>query len=150
MNRLAIALGALVLVRTASAADAPDYGPIPSWVKPVEVPAPVAADGAPVKLLLQDQQFNFLPQSQESFLEAVVRIQTSQGLQAMSTLQLPWKPDTDVLTIHKVQIRRGDEVIDALANGQKFTLLRRENNLEYSALDGVLTAAFQPADLRVG
>ena len=86
----------------------------------------------------------------ESFFETKALIQTAQGLQGIGTLQVPWKPDTDVLTIHKVQIIRGDQVIDALANGQKFTLLRRENNLEYSALDGILTAVFQPTDLRVG
>ena len=53
MNRLAIALGALVFVNVAIAADAPDYGPIPAWVKPAEVPTSVAADSAPVKQLLQ-------------------------------------------------------------------------------------------------
>jgi tetratricopeptide (TPR) repeat protein len=150
MNRFAIALCALFAFNIAVAADAPDYGPLPAWVKPVESPATVASDGAPIKLLLADQQFNFLPQSQEGFFEDTVRIQTAQGLQALGTLQLPWKPDTDVLTIHKLHIIRGDQVIDALANGEKFTLLRRENNLEYSALDGILTAVFQPADLRVG
>ncbi|MGC1459608.1 MAG: DUF3857 domain-containing protein [Steroidobacteraceae bacterium] len=151
MKRLAIALCALFSFKVAVAADAPVYGPIPAWVKPVETPATTGpSDGAPVKVLLEDQQFNFLPQSQESFFESKDLIQTAQGLQGLGTLQLPWKPDTDVLTIHKVHIIRGDQVIDALADGQKFTLLRRENNLEYSALDGILTAVFQPADLRVG
>ena len=151
MNRLVIALGAIVSFNMAVAADSPEYGPIPDWVKPTAVPATTAApDNAPVKMLLEDQQFNFLPKSQEVFQETVIRVQTAQGLQAVSTLQLPWQPDTDVLTIHKVHIIRGDQVIDALAAGQKFTLLRRENNLEYSALDGVLTAAFQPGDVRVG
>jgi len=151
MQRLIFALTALVINGIGAAADAPNYGPIPSWVKPVEVSTPAeAGDTAPIMQMLQDQQFNFLPQSQEVFAEIVVRIQNAQGLQSMGTLQLPWKPDTDILTIHKVHVRRGDQVINALADGQKFTLLRRENNLEYSALDGVLTAAFQPPDLRVG
>jgi tetratricopeptide (TPR) repeat protein len=151
MTRLAIALGASIAFNNVIAADSPEYGPIPDWVKPVAAAAtPAGSDGAPIKLLLSDQQYNFLPKSQVGFEEDTIRIQTAQGLQALSTLQVPWKPDTDVLTIHKVHIIRGDQVIDALAKGQKFTLLRRENNLEYSALDGILTAAFQPADLRVG
>lgn len=151
ISRLAIALSALVSFNMAIAADSPEYGPIPDWVKSTATPATSAApDSAPVKILLDDQQFNFLPKSQQVFQETMIRVQTAQGLQAVSTLQLPWQPDTDVLTIHKVHIIRGDQVIDALAAGQKFTLLRRENNLEYSALDGILTAAFQPADIRVG
>jgi tetratricopeptide (TPR) repeat protein len=41
-------------------------------------------------------------------------------------------------------------VIDLLANGAGFTVLRRENGLEYAMLDGVLTAVIQPEGLQVG
>jgi tetratricopeptide (TPR) repeat protein/transglutaminase-like putative cysteine protease len=49
-----------------------------------------------------------------------------------------------------LHIIRGTQVIDLLDHGQAFTVLRRENNLEYSALDGVLSAAIQPEGLQVG
>ena len=61
-----------------------------------------------------------------------------------------WRPDSDVLVIHKVHIIRGDQVIDLLANGQTFTILRRETGLEEAMLDGRLTATLQPEGLQVG
>ena len=104
----------------------------------------------PLRLLLQDQQVRYTPAAQETFIENVARIQTPQGLQQLGTLQLVWKPDTDLLTVHRLQVRRGAQVIDLLADGTRFTVLRRENNLEYSALDGVLTAVVQPGGLQAG
>jgi tetratricopeptide (TPR) repeat protein len=55
-----------------------------------------------------------------------------------------------VLTINTLKILRGDKVIDVLAQGKTFTVLRREQNLEQSTLDGRLTATLQLEDLRVG
>jgi hypothetical protein len=108
------------------------------------------ATEAPARSLLKNFQINFTATKAEIFSEAFVRIQTPQGLQALGNIVLPWKPDTDVLTIHRFRLLRGKAVIDILANGQKFEVLRRENNLEYAALDGVLTAALQPAGMEVG
>jgi tetratricopeptide (TPR) repeat protein len=124
---------------------------MPAWVKPVAVPADTGTSSdAAVRMLLQDFQIRFTRDAEEFHSEAIARIQTPQGLAAMGTITLPWKPSSDVLTINKLQIRRGDQVIDVLAAGQTFTILRRENNLEYAALDGVLTATIQPAGLQVG
>ena len=52
--------------------------------------------------------------------------------------------------IHKLNIIRGDKVIDLLADGRKFVVLRRESNLDWAMLDGRLTANFQPEGLQVG
>ncbi|MDE1149782.1 MAG: DUF3857 domain-containing protein [Azospirillaceae bacterium] len=139
----------LCLAHAAYAADQPVQAPPPAWVKPVALPAAPGASGAAVQILLQDQQMNVTAEGLEVYAETATRIQTSQGLAAVGTLQIPWKPSTDTLTIHKVQILRDGRVIDVLA-GQSFTVLRREMNLEYAALDGVLTATLQPEDLRVG
>ena len=68
----------------------------------------------------------------------------------LGNISLPWQPDVSDLLIHKVHIIRGGKIIDLLANGQKFTVLRRENNLELAILDGVLTATLQPEGLAVG
>ncbi|MEA1673557.1 tetratricopeptide repeat protein [Nitrospirillum sp. BR 11163] len=134
----------------AMATDAPMRGPAAAWVKQPALPSKMGPKGeAAIQLLLQDEQLNFTPNGTEFFLETATRIQTPQGLTALGTLSLPWKPSTDTLTIHKLHIIRDGEVIDVLAR-QSFTVLRREQNLEYAALDGVLTAALQPEDLRVG
>jgi tetratricopeptide (TPR) repeat protein len=101
-------------------------------------------------MILQDYQLNFSREGVETYTHAMVRVQTPQGLASVGTLALPWKPDSDVLTVHYLHILRGDQVVDVLGGGQTFTVLRRENNLEYAALDGVLTATVQPSGLQVG
>jgi len=123
--------------------------PPEAWVKPVPIPATAPPDSAAVRFLLQDIQTRFGPDGDETYGENAIRFQTPQGLQA-GTVALPWNPETDTLTVHKVHIVRGDKVIDVLAAGQTFTVLRRETNLDLATLDGVLTAAMQPEGLQVG
>jgi tetratricopeptide (TPR) repeat protein len=124
--------------------------PPEAWVKPVPIPAAAATDStAAVRFLLQDIQTKFGADGDETYGETAIRFQTPQGLQA-GTVALPWNPETDTLTVHKVHIVRGDQVIDVLAAGQTFTVLRRETNLELATLDGMLTAALQPEGLQVG
>ena len=53
------------------------------------------------------------------------------------------------VTVHKLQIRRGEQSIDVLAT-QSFTVLRREPNLEYAVIDGTLTASIQLVGVQVG
>jgi len=134
----------------ASAADKLAIAPPPAWVKPVAAPAAPDKPGeAPINLLLQDQQFDLQPQHQTRYFESVYRIQTSQGLPA-GNVTLSWNPDTDVATVHKLEIHRGGTIIDVLKSGQTFTVMRRETNLENAMLDGVLTATIQPEGLQVG
>ncbi|MEJ7777012.1 MAG: tetratricopeptide repeat protein [Sphingomicrobium sp.] len=149
-----IFLAALVtssaLTSAAYAADKPVIGPVPAWVKPVAKHADSAKpDQAPVRLLLSDQQIALEPGRQTVYSELALKIQSPQGL-AAGNISLPWRPDFDVLTVHKLLIRRGDQTIDVLASGQTFTVVRREQNLESSTLDGVLTANIQPEGLQVG
>lgn len=145
------ALMGLFIAGVSIAADQLAYGPAPVWAKPAVVPAePAGASQAAIQLMLQDFQLKFSSEGEELYTRAVARIQTPQGLAALGTLTLPWKPESDVLTVHTLHILRGEEVIDVLSGGQSFTILRRENNLEYAALDGVLSATIQPAGLQVG
>lgn len=129
----------------------PAIGPAPSWVTPVGLPsAPTASgDDAPVRFLLQDQQVMLEEGHQTTYSEVALRIQSPAGL-AVGNISLPWRPETDVLTVHKMQILRGDQSIDILESGQTFIVLRREQNLESAMLDGVLTANIQPEGLQVG
>lgn len=151
MKRLVLALiASSALTGTAHAADKPGYGPPPPWVKPLPLPAqPAKPDDAAFRILLSDQQISLERERQTIYTETAVKIQTPQGL-AAGNLSFAWRPDTDTLTVHKLVIRRGDQVIDVLASGQTFTVLRREQNLESATLDGVLTATIQPEGLQVG
>src|SRR4051794_5438442 len=142
---------AALLSSGAQAADKPAIGPVPAWVKPVALPTPPAgSDQTPVKILLQDEQVSYETGSASVYFETAYRIQTPQGLAGAGNISIPWRPDKDLVTVHKLQIRRGDQVIDVLASGQTFTVLRREQNLENAVLDGVLTATIQPEGLQVG
>lgn len=147
---LAALVATSALTSVAYAADKPVIGPAPAWVKPVTPPpAPVKADEAPVRILLSDQQVALEPGRQTVYSETSLKIQTPQGL-AAGNISLPWRPETETLTVHKLLIRRGDQTIDVLKSGQTFTVLRREQNLESATLDGVLTANIQPEGLQVG
>lgn len=144
-------LGAVSLFATAAfAAPEPVLDVAPAWVKPLpplKTESPVT--GAPFRQLRLDEQVHFGPEGDSMYIESVIRIQTAQGLSAMGTIALPWNPDSTTLTVHKLEIRRGTQTIDVLAD-QAFTVLRRENRLEYAMLDGVLTATMQPEGLEVG
>jgi tetratricopeptide (TPR) repeat protein len=132
------------------ASDTVIIAPPPPWVKAAAIAkGHKPDDGAPVRILLLDQQVHFQRGRQSVFSESAIKIQTPQGL-AAGNISLPWRPETDTLAVHKLLIRRGEEVIDVLASGQTFTILRRETNLERAMLDGVLTANIQPEGLQVG
>jgi tetratricopeptide (TPR) repeat protein/transglutaminase-like putative cysteine protease len=147
--RLAAALVLLLWSNLTFAADAPVYGPPPSWVMPIQAPTSPAGGGA-VQVLLADSQIRFGDDDVELYNHAVVKLLTPQGVAAVGNLIQVWNPDTDVLTIHRLWLIRDGKFRDLLAGGKKLTVLRRERNLEMAMLDGTLTATFQPEDLRVG
>lgn len=135
----------------AAAAEKLQFGPPAVWVKPAAVSQSVDSEGeaAPFRRLLVDVQLNFGPEGNQTYTGLAMKIQTPQGLGAAGVAVI-WKPDTEVVTIHALRIVRGSQVIDVLARGQTFTVLRRETNLERAMLDGMLTATLQPEGLRVG
>lgn len=146
----AAATVALFISASAHAADALKFGAPPSWVVSTAVPPDANAPAeAPVAVLLNDEQIAFEKGRMTKYSDVALKIQTDQGL-AAGNISIPWNPATDTVTIHKLDIRRGDEVIDVLATGQTFTTVRREVNLEAATLDGQLTANIQPEGLRVG
>jgi tetratricopeptide (TPR) repeat protein len=148
---LAVLLVPVAAIAANPNADKPIIGPPPPWVRPNELPADTGKpDESAVRLLLSDQQRLLLPNGNETYTETALRVQTAQGLSALGTLTLAWKPDLGTLTVHKLRIIRDGKVIDLLAGGPGFTVVRRENNLEYAMLDGILTAVIQPEGLQVG
>ena len=129
----------------------PIVAPVPDWVEAIPLPAanPALRD-RPLQTLLSSSQSLYGPDRQDNYTELTFLIQNAQGLQGLGNITLPWQPDQSELIIHKVQIIRNGQVIDQLAGGHPFTVLRRENNLEMATLDGVLTAVMQPEGLAVG
>lgn len=135
----------------AAAATDPLIEAAPAWVQAENIPAPDPKRGdLAVQGLLTSNQTRHSPAGDEYYLETAILVQSPQGLAAAGTLQIPWQPERADLIIHKVEIIRSGKTIDALAGSQKFTVLRRENNLESAVLDGTLTAVLQPEGLQVG
>ncbi len=133
----------------AHAADKLTYGPAEAWVKPsAQGPLNPTQVNAPLQMLLDDTQVHFGADGDETYSEIAVHVQTPAGLQGVQPIAV-WNPDTDTVTIHKVQILRGDQTIDLLKT-LNFTVLRRETNLERAMLDGDLTAVMPPEGLQVG
>jgi len=126
----------------------PDLAPPPAWVTPIGLPTASVQGDAPIRLLLSDEQVEFERGSIARYSHVALLIQTSAGL-SVGNVAMPWRPDVDTLTVHALRIRRGAKVIDVLAD-QKFTVLRRETNLEAATLDGRLTASLQVDGLEVG
>ncbi len=150
--RALFAIIALIVLSAspARAAEQPLYRPAAAWVRPIPIPPPGPDAGGAAQILLQNVQTAFGEQGDVFFQETAVRIQSAQGLSDWGNVIIPWRPDTETLTIHRLAILRGSQTIDLLAGGKTFTVLRRETNLEMAMLDGTLTATFQPEGLQVG
>ena len=127
------------------------FGPPADWVKPFEPQSGAPpVDGGAIQVLLQDSQCRFSGDGTDCFTHLEYKALTATGLAAIGTFKASWDPDTGFVTIHKLQLRRGDQVIDALDGGKSMTVLRRETNLERQTLDGRLTATQQIDGVQVG
>lgn len=159
MRVLFLALAAWVLALSASltapdaahAADTVLRAPPPGWVRPAPTPpadpAPVGGDAIRAELL--DQQVYFDEAGMHTFVRSRTAIYSAQAVVGLGTFAVPWNPASQTVTVHSIEVIRGDQRIDALT-GHEFTILRREQNLEGAVVDGLLTATLQLNDLRVG
>ena len=151
MMRILIAAAAAWFVAASSSwSQDVERAPTPAWVVASPISArPAVIDDAPVRLLSVDDQVRFDADGAHIYYGRRTLVQTSQGLPNVSTVSAVWNPAHETVQVHAVRILRGDQIIDVLQD-QSFQVLRRENNLESSMLDGRLTATLQPRDLRVG
>jgi tetratricopeptide (TPR) repeat protein len=146
----AVAANALCVSAPLRAEETLKFAPAPAWIvpQPILPPSPKEAN-SPVAILLHDQQTVLEPGKISTFSEVAFKIQKPEGLSA-GNLSIAWNPATDTVTVHTLEIRRADKIIDVLKAGQTFTTMRRESNLDLAVLDGVLTANIQPEGLQQG
>jgi uncharacterized protein DUF3857 len=151
IRSILVASGAALLPAfPAAGADQLRFGAAPSWVtEQVIPPASDKVKDKPVAILLHDQQVLLEPGKISTFAELAFKIQKPEGL-AAGNLSIAWNPAFDTATVNRLEIRRGDQVIDVLKSGQTFTTMRRESNLDVATLDGILTANIQPEGLQEG
>lgn len=150
MRRTLIAFAALLWAGVSAAADKPLVGPAPDWVRPIAAPLGGSVGDAPTAQLLVDIEDRFDKDSNETYWERIQKIGTPQGLAEAGNISLEWNPSDETLTINKLRIRRGEQVIDIQAKQPDLIVMRREDRLERAMLDGTLTAAILPEGLQVG
>ena len=141
-------LGASFLAAPVLAGETVVYAPEPAWVRPPDMAAALASDGPAQRLL--DWQQRIEASVVHLHFQRAVRIETPQALMQENTLSFPWSPDKGDLTVHRLEVHRGGEVIDLLAQGSRFEVIRREEGLERGLLDGQLTATLSVPGLQVG
>ncbi|MCA1661395.1 MAG: DUF3857 domain-containing protein [Novosphingobium sp.] len=144
-------LAAIVLLPltavTARAGDTPLYQPAPAWVEPVDAIAVAAKSTGPVVLF--DLQQRIEGDRVTTYVDSAFRLDTPQALTQLGTLTAAWLPDKGDLVIHRAELLRDGAAIDLLDNGPRFSVLRREQQLEQRSLDGMLTATMPVAGARL-
>ena len=139
--------GAITWCAPAMAGEEILYGAPPAWVKSADIDAAMATPGP---LVLLDRQVRMEDGDVRAFTDIAFRVESPEALTALGTLKLGWLPDKGDLLVHRLEILRGDEVIDLLAQGARYDVLRRERQLEQRSLDGSLTATIAVPGLKVG
>lgn len=125
------------------------YAPAASWVTP---PPPPTTGRAPAdaayRVVYQDGQVRITDQGEETYSAYRVKILKSDGL-SFGKMSLEWNPASGSATVHTARLIRNGQIVDLLKTN-RFQVLQREDGLEESMLDGMLTAVLQAPGLRIG
>ncbi len=150
MNRFLVAVSPFALVAIATPAFAGEevlYAETPGWVVPADIDAAIDKGE---ELVLLDRQIRMEGGVVHRYSDIAYKIENSQSLTRLGTLQFAWMPDKGDLTIHRLELIRGDEVIDLVANGVEANVIRREKELEKRTVNGQLTAVVAVPGMVVG
>lgn len=132
----------------ALASEAVQYQPKPGWVK--DMGGLNAAERDAQGLIRADSQQKAEGGTVATYLDIIERASSSEQLAGIGLIKINWHPDHGDLIIHHIDIVRDGQLIDVTKSGAKFTVIRREENLERQAIDGVSTATMQVEGLKVG
>jgi len=124
------------------------YGPPAPWIDRYDTQE--LDPSAIMPLALYDVQQRLEDGTLTIYVDRAFKLASPEALTQAGTATAVWMPDQGDLTIHSVEILRGDEVIDVLAGGARYTVLRRETQLEQRQLDGALTATMAVPGLHIG
>lgn len=125
-------------------------GPVPAWVEPAEVPTgklPEQKSGQ--ALLLLDVQVRAVGSERVRFVRGAVRVTSQVGVQDAAQRTIEFDPPHQRLVVHRLDVRRGAEVVSHLKS-RNLQVLQREARLEDSVYDGTRTAVAVFPDVRVG
>ena len=150
--RLLVGVSVLAIAGYGAPAVAGDkvlVAPAPGWI----LPAPELQVGDLVKSGTMvprfDEQARIEGDQTTTYIDSAVYIASAEALNKQGTFNLSWSPQHGDLTVHKIEILRGDERIDLLKADPSFTVLRREAGLEKLTVDGDATESRLIDALRV-
>ncbi len=127
--------------------------PAPSWIRSEPLAASTAEqrtdarDG--VVYLLSDQQVRVTNATTDRYHHHVHEVIAQPGVEHVSQLELEFDPTYQRLIIHRIQIRRGAQTINALKPNE-LRLLQKEDEMEQRLFNGTLAALVILNDVRVG
>lgn len=148
MRFWAAALLASTSAVSASAGETVRYDTAPPWAVPATVEKPAAETNA--VLVLLDQQARIEAGQLWSYVDTAMALDSPEALTRFGTLTASWMPDKGDLIVHRVELLRDGKVIDVLAGGAKFEVIRRERGLENRLVDGALTATMAVPGAKLG
>lgn len=124
---------------------------LPSWCEEVKYNKDYIANEnyrtEGISYLLSDAQINLV--TQEFYTRLSVKITEENGLHQVSSLVINYDSTYQTAKFLTINIIRNGQVINVLKK-QKPELIRRERNLEYGLIDGLLTSYLEVNDLRIG
>ncbi|MDB6030081.1 MAG: hypothetical protein JWM16_419 [Verrucomicrobiales bacterium] len=124
-------------------------GEEPAWVS--HVPAGPHSNAVPRDVgevhVLFDKQVNV--ETHQTFVRVVRRILNSTGIQNGSQVSAMFDPACSTLTLHRIQIRRGEQLLNRL-DADNLQVLQRERELERHVYNGQLSVVALLNDVRQG
>ena len=123
-------------------------GPKPDWAEPSELLATPEGTTGLIFFRRNDTNIHLTDKGQYTHQNQRIALLDSRALE-IGNLSLFWNPDVGSPTVHKLLVHRDGDVIDILKDNN-FEVVRQEDQLEQSMLNGFLTAILRVPDLRVG
>lgn len=121
--------------------------PVPAWVDQIsEIPSTFSS--APVEWRLNDTYF-YLGEQAATYIHRAIQVNDAATLARIGQTEITYQPDYQRVQLHQLRIRRGQQLIDKLADAD-IRFLRREPELDNGIYGGSVTAAIVINDVRVG
>ena len=121
--------------------------PLPAWADVLPIP-PAAATRRAVAVRLEDTHL-LVAEKPVILVNVAQQVNDPSALGQIGQIAMQFIPQYQKLVLHKVQVLRGDQVIDQTTTAQ-VRFLQREAGLEQGIYSGVITASMLLADIRVG
>jgi Domain of Unknown Function with PDB structure (DUF3857) len=121
----------------------------PAWIAPSPAGSSKPAGSADVGEVhvLFDKQVNV--ETHQTFVRVVRKILNSTGIQNGSQVSAMFDPACSTLALHRIQIRRGEQLLNRL-DPDNLQVLQRERELERHVYNGQLSVVALLNDVRLG